>query len=186
MAILSNLAPNKAELAKYLPLSGGTLTSSAIGLKSGLGSVSADANGINMTTRNVAGDNTNQRLLIAFNSSYRNSVSNCLVLRDKDNGVEKDYYLLHTSNKPSGTYTGNGDATSRTIDVGGIGRWLGIASANSVVFVNNLGGFGIDRSTKAITNFAQNELKYQNGVLTMATSSELVNFATRGYLYDVL
>lgn len=57
-------------------------------------------------------------------SSRQNSpdITYALALGILDDGTWKDYPVLHTGNKPSGSYTGNGSAASRTISVGGIGK----------------------------------------------------------------
>lgn len=57
----------------------------------------------------------------------------------------KNNDILHTGNKPSGSYVGNGDATGRTIDVGGVGDALLVWREDGVstsVLVTHVGWFG--------------------------------------------
>lgn len=94
--------------------------------------------------------------------------------------------VLHTGNKPSGSYTGNGSATSRTVAVGGIGEVLTITSDTGMALVTNRGAICLNRQTGALSGLKSYEVNYQGGVLTIATSSDFVNKSSLGYWYQVL
>lgn len=94
------------------------------------------------------------------------------------------YHFYGEHNKPTGAYyRGTGDATKRTIDIGGIGELLWIKSANALTFVWDFGGVTIDKSAKAITYHKMSELCFEYGVLTIATTSEAVNSASNVHYY---
>lgn len=92
---------------------------------------------------------------------------------------------LPLSAKPSGTYTGNGSATSRTIDIGGVGGTLMLYSSyNGISFVTKYGAVCIGTDETVI--LPKEECKFLNGVLTIATTSKYVNENTRIFAYEVL
>ena len=79
--------------------------------------------------------------------------------------------VFHTGNKPSGSYTGNGDATDRTIETGGIGEVIIIYSGNGVEIVT--------RRDRAEASFA-------NGTLTIASATNTLSASSVTYYYQVL
>lgn len=91
--------------------------------------------------------------------------------------------ILHTGNKPTGTYTGNGDATIRTINTGGIG--------NAVVVWGNGGMFvatpsGIIGGTNGSNTGNYGAGHFTNGVLTIGSDSVILNKSGAVYTYQVL
>ena len=93
--------------------------------------------------------------------------------------------ILHTGNKPTGTYTGNGSATSRTVNVGGVGSVLAIYGNGRSMIVTSYGAFGMKRDDTSMIVIPQTECKYSNGVLTLATTNAAVNAETT-FNYEVL
>ena len=87
--------------------------------------------------------------------------------------------------KHSGSYTGNGDATSRTVDIGATGSVLNIKNDVNMAFVWP-GGAVVLSSTGIMTGLPNTEIQYVNGVLTLTTTSELVNATDQTYEYFVL
>lgn len=107
------------------------------------------------------------------------------VLRIKQKGSVVEGNILHTGNKPSGTYTGNGDSTTRTINVGGVGNLLLIyvsspeqASTQDVAMVTSWGSYSL------VNGFCDNVTHYRNGILSICG----VGHNTKGisYTYQVL
>lgn len=92
---------------------------------------------------------------------------------------------LHTGNKPTGSYTGNGDATARTIDTGGIGNAILLWMGNGNILVGPRGGVG-NFYNSAHMLFSKDELKFENGILTIATSNLDVNADGFTVNYQVL
>lgn len=90
--------------------------------------------------------------------------------------------LLHTGNKPTGTYTGNGDATERTINIGGIGEYVAIRkqSSKGVVIVSRGGYFGTD-GTSFITG--TDVVVNASGNLIVATTNAVFNENGKTYEY---
>lgn len=99
----------------------------------------------------------------------------------------KDKSLLHTGNKPTGTYTGNGSATTRTINVGGIGKAL-LLRCNELytLIVSNSGAFGYAYDGRTLISLPYNEINFTNGVLTIATANAYVNGNSYPYKYDLI
>ena len=100
------------------------------------------------------------------------------------------YELLHTGNKPTGTYTGNGDATQRTINVGvGVGvPALLIVAWERIVIAYIYGAVGFNVGTKTTEYFTYDKVKYDHttGILTLATDSDMVNLSNETFTYGRL
>ena len=87
---------------------------------------------------------------------------------------EKSYTVLHTGNKPTGTYTGNGDATARRIAIGGIGDVVVLTSVNGSAIVT-VGGTTINSPSGGVSRLSSDEIKAFNGYLNLATTNSIVN-----------
>ena len=126
-------------------------------------------------------------LLRYFNSAsellgYLGFINNKPVFQSNENRANE---ILHTGNKPTGTYTGNGSATERTVNIGGVGETLRIVnSALGIAFVTNDGAHCITKDGVLI--IPPSECKFTNGTLTMATTSSVVNANGYGFSYDLL
>ena len=95
--------------------------------------------------------------------------------------LNKDY-IKHTE-KPSGTYTGNGDATARTIATSGIGSAVLITGAGRTALVGQWGAIIQNGASTAALNY--DALNFNNGTLKIATSS-YVNDSGETYTWTVL
>ena len=86
-----------------------------------------------------------------------------------ENGVATSAHLLHTKNKPTGTYTGNGK--TRTIDIGGIGFALLVANdAGMIALVTGAGC--VSFTTNASGDYMNNlDVTFVNGVLNLTGAS---------------
>ena len=108
---------------------------------------------------------------------------------DVETGSAKWCALLGEHNKPSGSYTGNGSAAARTIDVGGIGidiLFLIVdhsTANNDVVIVLSNGAVWFDVGGGKTTYISGSELNFRSGVLTIATTKECANQSTWNYRY---
>ena len=140
----------------------------------------------------------------AINNPDDTTTFNSLILMNKA-GVESsgldELLILHTleagsttggyrvfgeHNKPSGTYSGNGSATSRTIDTGGVGRFLMIQMSGYFILVTRQGGLLVETENKAISYFSVSELFFKDGILTIATTNSKVNTSGVTYQYYVI
>jgi hypothetical protein len=110
--------------------------------------------------------------------------------KDVPNKTWSDWETRYsTANKPSGYYEGNGDATSRTINIGGTGSVLLINGGSSSTFVTSRGAICLQTGNTAgatIVGFFPYEVKFQNGVLTLKTSNAAVNNVNFRHTYEVL
>ena len=137
---------------------------------------------------NVYGDSTNRRYLQLFDSGGKSSVAEAVYLVDVVNGTAKGYAVLHTGNKPNGSYTGNGSAASRTIDVGGIvGRYaVLITSEKGGAIVTSGTTIGWSTSGGAVA-IPYGQAHYISDLkLSLATTNELLNANGVKYDYQVL
>jgi len=100
-------------------------------------------------------------------------------------GVVSD--LLHTGNKPTGTYTGNGSATARTVKVGGVGNCIMVRRVSSEDFaiVTESGYIG-RKGGVVVTGSDAYWTRDGGGNLYMATTSELFNASGGSYYYELL
>lgn len=95
--------------------------------------------------------------------------------------------LLHTGNKPIGTYAGNGSAEQRTIAVGGLN-----ITHSHLLIRNTSYGFALVSTYGSIIvpiggqPSHDTTMTYANGILTMATTNNVVNKAGENYAYQVL
>lgn len=139
----SDRLATEADLANYLPLiSSGNKYGTAID-KRGLGAVAVyqkvinDAldGGLVASEGGVLGlrDDKNAKWIIGATSDGK-------IFIDGYNNTP-----LHTGNKPTGTYTGNGSAEPRTINVGGIGNVVLIRQGGSTnhIIADTSGFFGV-------------------------------------------
>ncbi len=89
-----------AEMEKYLPLTGGTLTGNTILLTNGKGRISTDnSNYMQIATFNVAGDRTNWRSFILGNSLFQVDKKNAITFYETVNGSQKAYAIFGEHNK---------------------------------------------------------------------------------------
>jgi hypothetical protein len=94
-----------------------------------------------------------------------------------------NHYVLHTGNKPSGFYTGNGDATARTIETGGAGNVVAIFASGALAFIGLYGG--LYSMNGSVTGIKGDVIKFENGVLTIKSASAF-NASGVTYSYQVL
>ena len=92
--------------------------------------------------------------------------------------------VLTTANKPNGSYTGNGDKTSRTIQVGGIGEVVMVRSTQGAMLVTSRGAFGMNANGSV--SFGSAHVNYANGVLKLANTEDVFNKSAVEYYYQVL
>ena len=92
-----------------------------------------------------------------------------------------EYALLHTGNKPTGTYTGNGDATARTIATGGIGNAALIYRSGEMYIVTASGVLKVNSSGVSFGTSAS----FVGGTLKISSANEM-NASGNNYTYQVL
>ncbi len=99
---------------------------------------------------------------------------------------------LKAEDKPSGTYTGNGSSAQRVIDIGGKGNVLLVyangsnTSERSAVFVLPIGAYGHSGTNGGVSYAGSSAAKFENGKLTLATTSFTLNQKDVEYYYQVL
>lgn len=130
------------------------------------------------------GDVTKQRQLVVCNSNNIPDFRNSLRYVDIETGNNDT--ILHTGNKPSGSYTGNGDAAERVIDTGGIGNYLMLSNSVTTSIVGPDGALSFNASTGTITTHGPSEARFLSGVLTMRSAHADLNYLSYGYYYQVL
>lgn len=184
-----------AELKKYLPRVGGTLTGDiaistgelpSLILKTenkGSAFVQAGANDLILLSGN---DDTwnNSRRIVIFNPNGRSDVKMAAQLHNVVGGTATAYNLHGGHNKTSGAYTGNGSATSRTIYTGGIGNVVFITSNKGTAILSN--GSGITFNSSGVASLLYSAAHFIDGTLTIASTSSFVNASGVTYTYQVL
>lgn len=158
-----------------LPLTGGTVN----------GAVTVEhTTGTPLTVKNTSADVCHQIFYgqsgymggLGFNGADRP------VVRTKDNSV-KD--LLHTGNKPTGTYTGNGDATKRTINIGSsMPRSIIVTSSNGMVLMTYYGAIYKETSGTTVSGLSWGECALlDTGNIQLITTNPLLNASGVVYTY---
>ncbi|MBR4419767.1 MAG: hypothetical protein IKT32_02705 [Clostridia bacterium] len=98
------------------------------------------------------------------------------------NGTVGRYDILHTGNKPSGSYTGNGEATERTINTGGLGNCCVVyGGTDHVAYLTPKGTFFHSGGVMAFTS----DVSFTNGVIRIR-NAYIINTANITYNYQVL
>jgi hypothetical protein len=89
---------------------------------------------------------------------------------------------IQKSQKPNGTYSGNGSATKRTITIGGLGRTVVIYSNNGVALVT---GYGAIAGSSSGVRFVAGGSAQVNtsGNLVLATTDTSLNANGVTYYY---
>ena len=137
-----------------------------------------------LRSMNVSGDESNMRTLRIYDSAESASLVHALRFVDTVDNAAFFHSVYHTGNKPSGSYTGNGDAASRTVDMGGIGHVLLIYNQNGYAIVCPSGVIG--KKGTNLYALTASEAKFTNGVLTMATTDTVLNASGITGHYQVL
>lgn len=163
----------------FLPLTGGTL-SSGLGLCSGKVVITYGNEGAYLQHIPDSSDSNNYSQISVNHSAVLN---NRLRLRNTTDGNQKSYNLYGEHNKPSGSYSGNGSATQRTINVGGFGFCIAVQGNGYFGIIGAYGGYCVDLNGDVRT-LKQSEAMYLDGVLTIAISGVINGNAT--YYYQVL
>ena len=88
--------------------------------------------------------------------------------------------VLTDKNKPRGTYSGNGDSTSRTINASGFGNVIVVYSRLGIAIVTPNGAV-VTENGGTSTYLSSTEAMYLNGVMTLATTNKTLNAS--GYIY---
>lgn len=81
--------------------------------------------------------------------------------------------LLHEGSKPSGTYTGNGNASRRTIDIGGKGSAIAIYNYSYGIAALITAGGGFFKQNSTVSSVSAQTCNFTDGVLTLAVSNML-------------
>ncbi len=168
-----------ADASKVLSLTGGTL-SGTLNFFADRGSVGTeyDTSVTSTYLRSLFGD-----------ESYLIDVSNYGIRYfkgTKEDKFKNSYSIFGEHNKPSGSYTGNGSATSRTINVGGIGKFVAIKNNSVIVIASSGGAVLFHLTSSSIIYYASSTINFSNGVLTIASSDTKINSTNGVYEYQVL
>lgn len=89
--------------------------------------------------------------------------------------------VLTDKNKPMGTYSGNGNLTSRAINASGFGNVIVVYSRLGIAIVTPNGAV-VTENGGTSTYLSSTEAMYLNGVMTLATTNKTLNAA--GYTYN--
>lgn len=160
----------------------GDTMSGALAVNGGYGKVVASTESMGVSYRPTPGDASNYTFIGAFGKAELAQAAQLWRVTD---GVQKTYSILHTGNKPSGSYTGNGDATERTIAIGGIGGAVALWSGEWGYGVIYPVG-GIMANMNGAKYFGGAEVAYVNGMLTFKSTDNLLNASGITYYYQVL
>ena len=94
--------------------------------------------------------------------------------------------LFHDGNKPTGSYTGNGDATAREIATNGVGYMVLILGTAFATIVTPFGGITVDVNGTSVLPCASGNVKFSNGIITISSNDVRLNSSGTTYTYQVL
>jgi len=202
-SILSYLADGTTNLAPFtfarhkngfLPLIGGTLKGAVIFNNSNAFSMIGKQRIINGVDHwlNMGVGGTGAAVIEHWIGNPANGSSSTLdgrfeVFTDKllfkKSSTESGCEIFGEHNKPTGSYTGNGSATKRTINIGGIGSTLVIEANPYMGIVTAAGAIVSNGST--VKALSKDKMSFINGALTMVTNDSYVNQSGGTYSYIV-
>lgn len=144
-------------------------------------------NDLGFIITNTEGDSANSTRFMVGNS-VGFDLANAVWLSRYANGVETKYPVLHTGNKPSGSYTGTG--VDRIVSDLGWGHAILIAGGGFITLATPAGAFGVG-SGGAVHVLTQAQCIFTIGAdgksfLRTATSSGAVNASGVAYNYWVI
>ena len=168
---------------KFLPLEGGTLSGPELWLYGGYGRVVVNQNSIQFDACKSPKDLNNRSSIVVSNNTDLENMVKCFTMID---GVQKVYNIHGAHNKPSGTYTGDGDATSKVIDTGAIGDMCVIVGGSCGVIAMPTGAFILSTSDTEPKALPYNQCHYAAGKLTIASSNNYINQSGMVYRYTAL
>lgn len=169
---------------QFLPLTGGTLSGNWFGMADHFVHLYADLNGFQLTAMNEKSSITDYRVLSLYNAIGQSSITNALLLTCAENGTANDYKIFGDHNKPSGTYTGNGSATERVINTGGVGNNCLIWGNDCVtLFTANVGGVSLKLDNNSVVGLGATAYS-GSGNIYLKTASETVNANGKTYYYQ--
>lgn len=171
----------KTATTDYAVNKAGDTMTGALGVNGGQGVVKAGGGSAQLEHYPTAGDTSTN---LIFGIRAKDTLEKLARLYHTVGGNTTAYNILHTGNKPSGSYTGNGSATARTIDTGGIGNTVMITSARGMAVVTN--GNCITSAGANVNGVSYSETHFVSGALYLATANTLLNESGITYFYQVL
>lgn len=150
------------------------------------GSLSSNNHHTDIGIVNVINDALNQRTLQLFDNTRRENKADALCFVDVVDGVDASYTLYGEHNKPSGSYTGNGDATIRGIPVPGLGMAVVVFSYTQDSIVLLTQGGGIIKQGTVVTAISRDTGSYNGAEVVFATTNAALNANGVTYNYQVL
>jgi hypothetical protein len=169
-----------------LPIAGGTLTGTNLALNNGLAKLYADSSLFQLTAYKGAGKSAESAHLQLYNAAAT-ALKGLVNLAVYDaNGIRTNYKLYGEHNKPTGTYTGNGSAASRTIETGGIGNAVLITSSEGVALLTNASGLMISGDVDDVVRMSYSFAHIKDGTITLANNNGTMNHNGVTYTYQVL
>lgn len=100
------------------------------------------------------------------------------------------YNIFGEHNKTRGSYTGNGSATARQIDTGGLGNCALLFNANgskpSFAILTPHGGFYKETNGTSLVGFVEGTANFTEGIINLATAIAIFNESGSRYYYQVL
>lgn len=167
--------------------SGGTLTGNQLGFKNNNSAIYSGDNWTDYYSNVVAGDETNRSgIRIQSDVELEKSIKS---FRQVD-GTKTFYDLYGGHNKPSGTYIGTGSATSRAVNIGGIGYLVFITTGDCNLLVTSRGAIGFTNATvdggSNVKTFFSDVIVYTNGKLQINGNDAFFNAKDVTYWYQVI
>ena len=110
-----------------------------------------------------------------------------VVSKENPHGVTAEQVgAVALADKPFSSYTGNGSATRRQVQIGGNGLLLLITSDVGTALVTNRGAICHNRMGTEVTGVVSWEVAFDNGILTITTANDLLNKSGQKYYYKVI
>ena len=100
--------------------------------------------------------------------------------------ASRNYKIFGQHNKPTGSYTGDGNSASRTISIGGIGNVAVIISAQGIAITSPYGAICKASAGTTVYGLSYSVCKINSQILTLATADNCLNMSGVTYTYYML
>lgn len=179
------------EIGGFLPLDGSVPMSEQLRLKRANQNAKMYLNADNGYVWLIVddGDFNNRRVVQLSSKSANASVSNMLRISDYVNGTNNSYAIFGEHNKPSGSYTGNGSATSREITIPALSTYDLITIQSSTGYIGLVGAWGavfIDVTSSVAKGYSASVIKRTANGITIAGTENAFNKNGVTYYYGTI
>lgn len=150
------------------------------------GVIQSDNSDGSLFIRNQKSENNRTQLMLY---GEEKSVTEVLSLYLVKNGVGSFYKVLHSGNKPTGSYTGNGSSTLREIDLTNNVNCRGViivSTSGYMALITSQGAIIKNGSDTSVTGLPTTQVNWNDGKIKITSTHDALNKNGEIYYYQCL